>query len=302
VPRAAAGTIAFSSWFPPWDFRYGCELYQRGSVLGKRREPALREFEHPRHSRYSYEETMPTHFTPEAMKFLRGLVRNNDREWFDPRKAIYEREIKQPMLALIGEINDALASFAPEHVREPRKTMMRIYRDTRFAADKRPYKTNVAAWWIRRGFEKTSGAGFYFHVSAKETVVAAGAYMPTADQLLAIRRHIDAHHKEFRAILANRKLKAMMNEFERESMTRVPRGFAADSPAADLLRCKRWGVSVTLPANMATEPGLLKEITRRFALAAPVVEFLNAGILAGSSETKAPLSRARFRASDPLPE
>src|SRR5579864_3067939 len=75
-------------------------------------------------------ETMATHFSPAALKFLRGLARNNDREWFDPRKAIYEREIKEPMLALIGEINDSLIDFAPDHVRDPRKAMFRIYRDT----------------------------------------------------------------------------------------------------------------------------------------------------------------------------
>src|ERR1019366_5975707 len=104
---------------------------------------------------------MATHFTPEALKFLRGLARHNDRAWFDLRKAIYEREIKAPMLALIDEVNAELVKFAPDHVRPPHKAMMRIYRDTRFAVDKRPYKTNVAACWLRAGLEKTSGAGFY---------------------------------------------------------------------------------------------------------------------------------------------
>jgi len=224
---------------------------------------------------------MGTCFSAEGMKFLRGLARNNDREWFDPRKAIYERAVKAPMLAVIGEVNDALAEFAPEHMREPRKTMMRIYRDTRFAADKRPYKTHVAAWWIRRGFEKTSGAGFYLHVSAKEVVVAAGLYMPTPDQLLAVRRHMEANHAKFRALLANKKLKAAMGELEAPTRKRAPRGFAQDSPALDLLLQTRWGVAATLPPELALEPGLVKEIVRRFRLASPVVDFLNAGIEAG---------------------
>jgi uncharacterized protein (TIGR02453 family) len=226
---------------------------------------------------------MSAHFNPESLKFLRGLARNNDRTWFDPRKAIYEREVKAPMLALIEEINHELADFAPDHVREPRKARMRIYRDTRFAADKRPYKTNVAAWWVKRGFEKTSGAGFYFHLSAKETVVAAGAYMLTPDQLRAVWRHIEANHEEFRALLAARKLRAAMDELEPPTRKRVPRGFAADSPAADLLLHTRWGVSATLPAEAAVQSGLLKEIIRRFRLAAPIVAFLNSGIDAGAT-------------------
>jgi uncharacterized protein (TIGR02453 family) len=226
---------------------------------------------------------MATYFSPEALKFLRGLARNNDRAWFDPRKPIYEREIKQPMLALIDEINHAFAGFAPDHVRPPHKIMMRIYRDTRFDASRglpsRPYKTNAAAWWARLGLEKTTGAGFYFHFSPKETVIAAGAYMPTADQLLLIRRHIEQNYKELRAILADRKLQSAMDEFDGRKLTRAPRGFPAGSPALDLLVCRQWGVGATLPAEFATDPKLLKEILRRFKLAAPLVHFLNAGII-----------------------
>jgi uncharacterized protein (TIGR02453 family) len=225
---------------------------------------------------------MTTHFTPEALKFLRSLARHNDREWFTPRKSIYEGELHTPMLALIEEINRALARVAPDHVRPPHKAMLRIYRDTRFDASRgtppRPYKTNVAAWWVRAGLEKTSGAGFYFHVSPKETVIAAGIYMPTPPQLLAIRRHIEAHHAELRSLLANRKLRAAMPDLECRALTRPPRGFSATSPAIDLLLCRQWGVSITLPAETATLPGLLKEIATRFALAAPLVHFLNAPI------------------------
>ena len=222
---------------------------------------------------------MPAHFSPEALKFLRGLARNNDREWFEARRDIFEREIKERMLSVIGEINDALAGFAPEHVRDPRKAMFRIYRDTRFSSDKRPYKQHVGAWWVRSGLEKTSGAGFYFHIGAKEVVVAAGAYMATPEQLLAIRRHIEANYQQARKLLDDRKLRALMQEWEGEPMKRVPKGFPQDSPAAELLKCRRWGLSATLPAALATEPKLVKEVARRFQAAAPLVSFLNQPIL-----------------------
>jgi len=222
---------------------------------------------------------MPAHFSPEALKFLRGLARNNDREWFEARRDIFEREIKERMLSVIGEINDALAGFAPEHVRDPRKAMFRIYRDTRFSADKRPYKQHVGAWWVRSGLEKTSGAGFYFHIGAKEVIVAAGAYMATPEQLLAIRRHIEANYQQARKLLDDRKLRALMQEWEGEPMKRVPKGFPQDSPAAELLKCRRWGLSATLPAALATDPKLVKEVARRFQAAAPLVSFLNQPIL-----------------------
>jgi uncharacterized protein (TIGR02453 family) len=232
---------------------------------------------------------MPTHFTPEALKFLRGLARHNDRAWFDPRKPIYERELKAPMLALVEEINHALAGFAPAHVRPPHKAMMRIYRDTRFDASRgqpiRPYKSQVAAWFARAGLEKTSGAGFYFHLSAKELTIAAGCYMPAPEQLLAIRRHLLTRHAELAALLAAKKLRAALQEFEGNPLTRAPRGFPADSPALVLER--QWGVSATLPADVATTPRLLQEIVRRFELAAPIVAFLNEPLLAILPKTPA---------------
>ncbi len=98
---------------------------------------------------------MPSHFTPAAMTFLRGLSRNNDRNWFNARKRIYETELKAPMLALIDELTRSMADYAPEHMRPAHKSMMRIYRDIRFSPDKRPYKTHLSAWWSRRGMEKT---------------------------------------------------------------------------------------------------------------------------------------------------
>jgi uncharacterized protein (TIGR02453 family) len=141
--------------------------------------------------------TALTYFRPEALTFLRNLAKHNDRAWFQPRKAQFEAELKEPMLAIVRKITDAMADFAPNHVRPAEKSLFRIYRDTRFSSDKRPYKTHVAAWWTHTGFEKTSGAGYYFHVSAKEVIIAAGSYMPEKEQLAAKATRSRARPKAF---------------------------------------------------------------------------------------------------------
>jgi Holliday junction DNA helicase RuvA len=138
---------------------------------------------------------------PEGLKFLRGLAKHNDREWFNERKAIYEAELKEPMLAIVRKVTDAMTSFAPDHVRPAEKSLFRIYRDTRFSHDKRPYKTHVAAWWSHMGMEKTSGAGYYFQMSPSGVVIAAGAYMPEKEQLAAIRHWMLENHVAFRKVL-----------------------------------------------------------------------------------------------------
>src|SRR5437016_5646123 len=112
-------------------------------------------------------------FPVEALTFLRALARNNDREWFQPRKETYEAKVKAPMLALIESINAELMDFAPEHVTDAKKAFYRIYRDTRFSADKTPYKTHIAAIFPRKGLVKHACAGYYFQVSPKGVGIAA---------------------------------------------------------------------------------------------------------------------------------
>ena len=224
---------------------------------------------------------MATHFSPEAMKFLRGLARNNDRLWFEERRAVYERALKAPMLALVEEISTAMEGFAPEHVRPPHKITMRIYRDIRFSKNKLPYKTHLSAWWARRGMEKTSGGGFYLQVSPKEVMIAAGVYMPEREQLLTIRRWMSENHEAYRASV-KKLIKARGAGFEgidAQELTRMPKGFAKDDPADELVRAKNWGVHASLPAELVLQPTLAREIVRRFKLAAPLVDTLNGAIL-----------------------
>src|SRR3982074_839639 len=117
-------------------------------------------------------------FPEEGMKFLRSLARNNDREWFQPRKHIYDEQVKAPMQELILAVTREMMRFAPDYVAEPGKAIYRIYRDTRFSKDKTPYKTHIAAIFKHRDLGKNSGAGFYFSVSADEIEVGGGIYMP----------------------------------------------------------------------------------------------------------------------------
>ena len=143
----------------------------------------------------------PAYLRPEGLAFLRALARHNDREWFTPRKAVFEAELKEPMLAIVRKVTTAMEGFAPSFVRPAEKCLFRIYRDTRFSNNKLPYKTHVAAWWSHQGMEKTSGAGFYFHVAPREVIIAAGAYMPEKDQLAAIRHWLLENHAAFRKVL-----------------------------------------------------------------------------------------------------
>src|SRR5215471_11902683 len=131
-----------------------------------------------------------TAFPKESLAFLRSLKRNNNREWFQDHKSIYETVLKQPLADLVDSLAVDFERFAPEMVSSPKVSMYRIYRDTRFSKDKTPYKTHVAAIFPRKGFEKHEGAGLYLHIAATEVLIAGGVYMPMPDALNAIRSHI----------------------------------------------------------------------------------------------------------------
>lgn len=244
---------------------------------------------------------MPSHFSPAAMTFLRGLARHNDRNWFNDRKRIYETELKAPMLALVDEITQSMVDYAPEHMRPAHKSMMRIYRDIRFSPDKRPYKTHLSAWWSRRGMEKTSGGGFYLQIGPKDCFLAAGVYMPERDQLLALRRWMAENHRSYNSQLTKlmkpRSPRApAMQPIDPDALTRMPKGFPTDHPADELLRAKNWGVRCSLPASLALEASLAHEVITRFRLMAPLVDTLNEAILSAEKSSSEPLRRVRANA------
>ena len=228
-------------------------------------------------------------FTSETLTFLRGLARHNDREWFEARRDVYESALRQPMLGIVAQVNREMEKFAPLHVKAPEKTVLRIYRDTRFSKSKLPYKQHYAAWWGRAGMVKTSGAGFYLHLSAKQLQIAAGLYMPDAAQTLLVRRYLLDHHEEWRTMLASRALKAKMQLSDPRALTRAPKGFAADHPAIDLVLYRNWGVDAELPPEQALGAEFASALVKYFRVAAPLVDFLNAPLAGSAAAQKRPM-------------
>jgi uncharacterized protein (TIGR02453 family) len=216
-------------------------------------------------------------FPAEAMQFFRGLARNNNRDWFLPRKQVFEERVKEPMRDLVERVNAAMKSFAPEYVTDPAKAIFRFYRDTRFSKDKSPYKDRIAASFPRRG--NPEGAGYYFSVSHKELAIGGGIYMPTPEVLRAIRGHVAERHQELRKIVKAAGVRKLLGELHGEGLSRVPKGFAPDHPAADLLRFKQYFLYAELPAEIATTPAIEKEIVSRFKAMVPFLEFLNAPLV-----------------------
>ena len=170
----------------------------------------------------------------------------------------------------------ALNLTTPDYVTDAPRAIYRVYRDTRFSPDKTPYKTQIAASFSRRGMEKHGAAGYYFAVSHKGVDVGGGIYMPTPETLLAVRTHIAERHAEFRKLAASPAIKRLLGAVYGAQLSRVPKGFCSDHPAADLLRFKQFLLFTTLDAAIVTTPKLFTELEKRFRALAPFLDFLNA--------------------------
>src|SRR5260370_22678231 len=135
-------------------------------------------------------------FPVEMVQFFKGLEQNNNREWFQARKSIYEEKVKAPMIDLVTAVNEAMLKFAPDHIVDPAKAIYRIYRDTRFSKDKTPYKTHIAAGFPRRGLAKHGSGGYYFGVSHKGNENAGRVYNanPETPQRVAVKP-ADGHQR-----------------------------------------------------------------------------------------------------------
>jgi uncharacterized protein (TIGR02453 family) len=213
-------------------------------------------------------------FPPEALTFFAQLEKNNRREWFQPRKEVFETKVKAPMVDFVAAINEALQRFAPEYVTDPKKAIFRIYRDTRFSKDKTPYKTHCGALFVRRGTDKDRGGGLYTAINHKGLSIAGGVYDPDPKTLLAIRQHLAETHEEFRKLISRPAIRKSLGELQGDSLTRMPKGFAADHPAEELLRRKAFYFYLELDPKLATTPKALSEVLKRFDLVVPVVEHL----------------------------
>jgi uncharacterized protein (TIGR02453 family) len=214
-------------------------------------------------------------FPIEGLRFLRSLKSHNNRPWFQERKEIYEDAVKRPMQDLVEALAVDFGAFAPELVASPKTSIYRIYRDTRFAKDKSPYKTHIAAVFPRKGLDKHGGAGLYFHIDPKEVLIGGGVYMPEPEDLNAIRSHIAEKTRDFKKIIEGHRFRKLFGEISGEQLSRVPRGFPSDHPAAAYLRYRQYLAARTLKAEAAISPSFYETLVETFKAMMPLIRFLN---------------------------
>ncbi|MEW5800288.1 MAG: DUF2461 domain-containing protein [Bacteroidota bacterium] len=218
-------------------------------------------------------------FPKQGFDFLRRLKKNNNRDWFLKHKSEYEDLVKFPMQCYVASLKPLFHDFAPEFDLNPKKALFRIYRDTRFSKDKTPYKTHSAAHFeLKKKPKLFDGAGYYVHVAPGEVFIGGGIYIPDHDRLKKIRKALVERSDEFLTILNEKRFKKMFKSLEGEKLTRPPKGYTPDHPMIEYIKFKQFFVGLEWNEEAAYKKEFLKKSADAFAVATPLLRFLNEAI------------------------
>ncbi|HEX7497453.1 MAG TPA: DUF2461 domain-containing protein [Candidatus Limnocylindrales bacterium] len=211
-------------------------------------------------------------FSRDAIQFLADLALHNERSWFQPRKGDYERLLKEPLAELCVALGERFESAGLPLRADPAKSPFRIYRDVRFSADKSPYKTAASASfpWAGEG----GGVGAYFHFQPGEMFAGGGMWHPEPAQLAGWRRAVDTDLETVNAALESPEFASMFGRVNGDSLKRVPSGFSAEHPGADLLKLKDVTFGRHLSDNDVLSRDLPDVLVSTFAASIPVLRLL----------------------------
>ena len=222
-------------------------------------------------------------FTTKTLSFLRALKRNNDRDWFRARKDQYEQHVRAPMVEVVERLAGDFQTIAPELVASPKRSLFRIYRDTRFSSNKKPLKTHAAAVFRHKDLPKPQGAGLYFEIAPGWVWIGGGMWRPEPPDLVRLREHIAGTWPELRDITRARPFRSRFAELSGDTMTRVPRGYPSDHPAAAFLKFRQFYGGAEFPAPLAHSREFYPTLLATFKALMPLVRFLNEPLLSGSA-------------------
>jgi uncharacterized protein (TIGR02453 family) len=215
----------------------------------------------------------------QTLEFLKQLINNNNREWFQSNKGTYDAA-RENVIAFTGELIKQMHTIDPgiDEALDPKKSVMRIYRDIRFSKNKTPYKNNFGISIPTSGL-RLGGVEYYLHLTPGNSFIAGGYWMPEAEHLKAIRQEIDYNGHDLKAIIDELEFKKLFGDFrQQEKLKTVPKGYDADNENIELLKLKSFIVSHPLKDSVLTKPGAVTYIAQVCAKLHPLNVFLKNAI------------------------
>ena len=220
------------------------------------------------------------HFGPELFTFLLDLSRNNNREWFQRNKPRFESEVRTPLQRFIADFSPHLLKMSPHYVADPRPvggSLLRMNRDTRFAADKSPYKTMAGALFRHKQGRTVPSPGILLHLEPGRCFAGIGIHSPDAQTLATIRGHIASDPEGWKAAVSGRAFHSTCT-FMPDSLQRPPKGYPADHPCIEDLKRKHYCVTAPFTDAEVLAPDFMSRFARTCATANDLMQYLTRAV------------------------
>ncbi len=215
-----------------------------------------------------------------TIDFLKQITKNNRKEWFDANKNKY-LAAKGNVDSFVDDVIKSFSLFDKSLANlKAKDCVFRIYRDVRFAKDKRPYKNNMGAS-INKGGKKAETAGYYLHLEPGKSMIAGGRWMPSSDHLKKIRQEIDYNGKKLHKILSDKNFKKQFGSLDSSDeykLARPPKGYDKDHKDVELLKLTSYLVWHEFSDKDVLSKNFLKTLTTTAKAMKPLLDFLNTAV------------------------
>jgi len=214
----------------------------------------------------------------DTLSFIKDVAENNNREWFAENKHRYE-ESKANVLELVASIIPELSKIDPliSTDLDPKKCLLRIYRDVRFSKNKDPYKNNFGMWFSSKS-KGGNEPGYYLHIQPGLSFIAGGYWMPDAAHLKLIRQEIDYNIGDFKDIINNKDFKTQFKFGGGAALKKAPKGYDPADPNIEYLKLKSFEASMNLNDEEFLKPDIVNKLVSSFSTVSPLVAFLRNAI------------------------
>lgn len=214
----------------------------------------------------------------DTLSFIKDVAENNNREWFAENKLRYE-ESKADVLELVASIIPELSKIDPliSADLDPKKCLLRIYRDVRFSKNKDPYKNNFGMWFSSKS-KGGNEPGYYLHIQPGLSFIAGGYWMPDASHVKLIRQEIDYNIGDFKEIINSEDFKSQFKFGGGAALKNAPKGYDPADPNIEYLKLKSFEASMNLNDEEFLKPGIVNKLVSSFETVSPLVAFLRNAI------------------------
>jgi len=220
-------------------------------------------------------------FPEETFRFLSDLRNNNNREWFGNNKDRYENFVVEPVTRFIDAVGEFLPAVSDAYIADIRRnggTMFRIYRDTRFSRDKRPYKENVGCQFRHTTGKNAHAPGFYVHIAPTEVFLGGGIWKPDNRTLDNIRTRIIGNPEQWSDVISDTAFSNYFGNVQGERLKRPPRGFDPGNMHIEDLKLKSYFALRHVTPESVMTPDFINEVEKAFTNAMPLMRFITSAL------------------------